>query len=84
MRKYETMAIPVEADGIVNDEVEFQQVMEENEAQLTQEIEESYEDESYDGLNDYEDMELKLVARKDIKLSPEQLARIAKLKQILE
>ena len=58
MSKYETMAIPIEADGIVDDQDQFNEQMAANEAQLEQEIQDSYEDDSYDSLmNDYEDYE---------------------------
>lgn len=59
MREFKTMAIPVEADGIVNDQTQFEQQMAANEAQLEQEIKDSYEDQGDDGLMklDYEDYE---------------------------
>ncbi|MBO4855693.1 hypothetical protein J5500_04820 [Candidatus Saccharibacteria bacterium] len=58
MREFKTMAIPVEADGIVNDQKQFEEQMAANEAQLEQEIKDSYDDQSYDSLmNDYEDYE---------------------------
>ena len=56
MNKFETMAIPIEADGIVDDQQAFEEMQNENEAQLLKEIEGAIEN---DELHmDYEDMEL--------------------------
>ena len=57
MNKYETMAIPIEADGIVDDQNAFEEQQKENEAQLQQEIDSAKEEDDELRINDYEDME---------------------------
>ena len=56
MSNFEKMAIPIEADGIVDDQQAFEEQQAKNEAQLAEEIANSSEE---DGLNlgDYEDIE---------------------------
>ncbi len=56
MGNFERMTIPIEADGIVDDQDAFEEQQAKNEAQLANEIAESRED---DGLvlGDYEDIQ---------------------------
>ncbi len=83
MSRYEMMAIPIEADGVVDDEEQFNEQMDRNADTLAQEIADSYEEEDYDSLmSDYED-NAEFVVKKESNLSPEQLAKIAKRKSIL-
>lgn len=78
MNKFETMAIPTEADGIVDDEKAFKDQQKENEAQLKEEIESAQEDEDELRISGYEDMEL--VSGNEIK---NQDIKLAKRKRIL-
>lgn len=78
MNKFETMAIPIEADGIVDDEKAFKDQQKENEAQLREEIKSAQEDEDELYMNDYEDIEL--VQSSEIK---NQDIKLAKRKRIL-
>jgi hypothetical protein len=56
MNKFETMAIPIEADGIVDDQEAFEDQQDANEAQLKEEIASAQQDQNelYD---EYEDIE---------------------------
>ena len=56
MNKFETMAIPIEADGIVDDQQAFKEMQKENEAQLTEEIESAQQDQN-ELYGEYEDIE---------------------------
>ena len=77
------MTIPIEADGVVDNEEQFIEQMDKNADELAQEIANSYEEEDYDSLmSDYEDS-AEFVVKKESNLSPEQLAKIAKRKSIL-
>ena len=78
MNKFETMAIPIEADGIVDDQQAFEDQQEANEAQLREEIESAQEDEDELHIGGYEDMEL--VSGENIK---NQDIKLAKRKRIL-
>ena len=62
MSNFEQMTIPVEADGIVDDQKEFEKQQEKNEAKLLEEIAHSIEDEELQ-LGDYEDIEGDLVPK---------------------
>lgn len=61
MSNFEKMAIPIEADGIVDDQQAFEEQQAKNEAQLAKEIAKSSED---DGLvlGDYEDIQGEFIA----------------------
>lgn len=61
MSNFEKMAIPMEADGIVDDQQAFEEQQAKNEAQLAKEIAKSSED---DGLvlGDYEDIQGEFIA----------------------
>ena len=74
MSKYETMTIPEDADGVVNDEKAFKKQKETNEAQLQEEIKEA----SKLGELRYEDLKMSFV-KNDKKIDVE----IAKRKTIL-
>jgi len=78
MNKFETMAIPVEADGIVDDQEAFEEQQKENAAQLKEEIKSAKKDEDELYIGDYEDIEL--VSSSEIK---NQDIRLAKRKRIL-
>ena len=56
MNKFETMAIPIEADGIVDDQQAFEEMQKENEAQLKDEIDSARNDEN-ELYGEYEDIE---------------------------
>ncbi len=78
MNKFETMAIPIEADGIVDDEDAFEDQQKINEAQLKDEIESAQQEGDELHMNSYEDMQFipyKETGNKEVK--------IAKRKQIL-
>jgi len=75
------MAIPVEADGIVNDEKAFAEQIEQNANKLTEEIASSRDAEL--DYQYYEDEGVIPVNKKETKLSAEQLAKIAKRKSVL-
>ncbi|MCQ2568690.1 MAG: hypothetical protein MJ155_00130 [Candidatus Saccharibacteria bacterium] len=62
MSNFAQMTIPVEADGIVDDQKEFEKQQEKNEAKLLEEIAHSIEDEELQ-LGDYEDIEGDLVRK---------------------
>ena len=62
MSNLETMAIPIEADGIVDDQKEFEKQQAKNEAKLLREIAKSIEDDELQ-LGDYEEIEGDLVKR---------------------
>ena len=77
MNKFETMAIPIEADGIVDDEDAFEDQQKINEAQLREEIESAQQGDELP-MNSYEDMQFipyKETGNKEVK--------IAKRKQVL-
>ena len=79
MNKFETMAIPIEADGIVDDQQAFEDQQEANEAQLREEIDSArQDDELY--MNDYEDIEF--VANNN-ELNSERELKRAKRKPVL-
>ena len=86
MSKYETMAIPIEADGEVDDEEQFAEQRDKNADLLAQEIKDSYENQNDDGLMelDYEDYEYVPNPYSKIeKMSDEDKARAAKKMQDL-
>ena len=79
MNKFETMAIPVEADGIVDDQQAFEDQQEANEAQLREEIDSArQDDELY--MNDYEDIEF---VANNSELNSERELKRAKRKPVL-
>lgn len=78
MNKFETMAIPIEADGIVDDQEAFEEQQKENAAQLREEIESAQEDGDELHMSGYEDMEL--ISGKEVK---NQDIKLAKRKRIL-
>lgn len=80
MNKFETMAIPAEADGIVDDQEAFEEQQKENAAQLKEEIKSAKKDEDELYIGDYEDIEL--VPSSEIK-NQDQDIRLAKRKRIL-
>ena len=75
------MPIPIEADGIVDDEKAFRKQQKENEAQLKGEIKSAQQDEDELYIDDYEDIEF--IPFKEPKNNPEKLLRDAKRKQVL-
>ena len=62
MSNFEQMTIPIEADGIVDDQQEFEKQQAQNEAKLLKEIAHSVEAEELQ-LEDYEDIEGDLVKK---------------------
>ncbi len=56
MNKFETMAIPIEADGIVDDQEAFENQQDANEAQLKEEIASAQQDQN-ELYGEYEDIE---------------------------
>lgn len=62
MSNFEQMTIPIEADGIVDDQQEFEKQQAQNEAKLLKEIAHSVEAEELQ-LGDYEDIEGDLVKK---------------------
>ena len=81
MSQLERMIIPEIADGIVDDQKQFKKQQEKNEAQLEAEITKSKETDD-DLPIDYEEG-IEFIPFKETRMSPEQLAKIAKRKQIL-
>jgi hypothetical protein len=72
MNKFETMAIPIEADGIVDNQKAFEKQQKENEAQLRKEIKSAQAEEDELCMGDYEDIELvssSEIGNQDIKLA---------------
>jgi len=84
MSQFEKMTIPGMADGIVDDQQQFEEQQRKNEAQLEAEIEDSKNnDSSLDNLiGDYDDR-VEFVPFKEVKMSPEQLAALAKRRQVI-
>lgn len=75
MSNLQTMAIPIEADGIVDDEQEFEKQQAKNEAKLAKEIQKSNADEL--ALGDYEDIQGEFVSKpKYREYSPKALDRV--------
>ena len=60
-----TMNIPVDADGIVDDQNEFEAMMAENEAKLSQEIENAKGNDEYDVFQ-FEDLKKEFVINRNI------------------
>ena len=81
MNKFETMAIPIEADGIVDDQEAFEDQQEANEAQLREEIQSAKQENDELYINDYEDIEF--VERNDSQTNGEKELKRAKRKPIL-
>ena len=77
MSQFEKMTIPGMADGIVDDQEQFEEQQRKNEAQLEAEIEDS-KSSSLDSLIGYDDR-VEFVPFKEVEMNPKQLARIAKL-----
>lgn len=76
MSNFQQMTIPVEADGIVDDQKEFEKQQAKNEAKLLKEIAHSAGDEELQ-LGDYEDIEGDLVRKpKARKYSAEALDKV--------
>ena len=83
------MAIPVDADGIVDDEVEFEKQKAENEAQLEQELSEleigDYEDIDLDMTfvkNDGKKVDIEKIKRKSILRGEAKLEKIFRIASI--
>ena len=83
MSQFEKMTIPGMADGIVDDQEQFEEQQRKNEAQLEAEIEASKNDSSLDGLIGGYDDSMKFVPFKEVKLSPEKLAELAKRRRVI-
>jgi hypothetical protein len=81
MSQFEKMTIPGMADGIIDDQEQFEEQQRRNEAQLEAEIEDS-KDSSLDSLIGYDDR-VEFVPFKEVKMSPEQLAKLAKRRQVI-
>jgi len=83
MNKFESMQIPTEADGIVDNEEAFQKMQEANEITLKQEIDQAKEqDDNELRMNDYEDMEF-VAYKENNQENSEKVLRLAKRKQVL-
>ena len=82
MRQLEKMTIPGMADGIVDDQEQFEEQQRRNEAQLEAEIEDSKNDSLDNLIGDYDDR-VEFVPFKEVKMSPEQLAALAKRRQVI-
>ena len=78
MNKFESMQIPKEADGIVDNEEAFQKMQEANEISLSEEIRKANESQDELHIGDYEDMEF--VEHRE---SSEKDLAIAKRKRVL-
>ncbi|MCR4753399.1 MAG: hypothetical protein K5837_03190 [Candidatus Saccharibacteria bacterium] len=83
MSQFEKMTIPGMADGIVDDQEQFEEQQRKNEAQLEAEIKDSKNDSSLDSLIGGYDDRVKFVPFKEVKMSPEQLAKLAKRRQVI-
>ena len=82
MSQFEKMTIPRMTDGIVDNQEQFEEQQRKNEAQLEAEIEDS-KNSSLDSLiGDYDDS-MKFVPFKEVKMSPEQLAKLTKRRQVI-
>lgn len=82
MSQFEKMTIPRMTDGIVDNQEQFEEQQRKNEAQLEAEIEDSKNDSSLDSLIGYDDR-VEFVPFKEVKMSPEQLAALAKRRQVI-
>ena len=82
MSQFEKMTIPGMADGIVDDQGQFEEQQRKNEAQLEAEIEDSKNDSLDNLIGDYDDR-VEFVPFKEVKMSPEQLAKLAKRRQVI-
>ena len=82
MSQFEKMTIPGMADGIVDDQEQFEEQQRKNEAQLEAEIEDSKNDSLDILIGDYDDR-VEFVPFKEVKMSPEQLAALAKRRQVI-
>ena len=82
MSQFEKMTIPGMADGIVDDQEQFEEQQRRNEAQLEAEIEDSKNDSLDNLIGDY-DNRVEFVPFKEVKMSPEQLAALAKRRQVI-
>ena len=82
MSQFEKMTIPGMADGIVDDQEQFEEQQRRNEAQLEAEIEDSKNDSLDNLIGDYDDR-VEFVPFKEVKMSPEQLAKLAKRRQVI-
>ncbi|MBQ9684431.1 hypothetical protein IJV57_03065 [Candidatus Saccharibacteria bacterium] len=82
MSQFEKMTIPGMADGIVDDQEQFEEQQRRNEAQLEAEIEDSKNDSLDNLIGDYDDR-VEFVPFKEVKMSPEQLAALAKRRQVI-
>lgn len=82
MSQFEKMTIPGMADGIVDDQRQFEEQQRKNEAQLEAEIEDSKNDSLDNLIGDYDDR-VEFVPFKEVKMSPEQLAALAKRRQVI-
>ncbi len=82
MSQFEKMTIPGMADGIVDDQEQFEEQQRRNEAQLEAEIEDSKNDSLDNLIGDYDDR-VKFVPFKEVKMSPEQLAALAKRRRVI-
>ena len=82
MSQFEKMTIPGMADGIVDDQQQFEEQQRKNEAQLEAEIEDSKNDSLDNLIGDYDDR-VEFVPFKEVKMSPEQLAALAKRRQVI-
>ena len=82
MSQFEKMTLPGMADGIVDDQEQFEEQQRKNEAQLEAEIEDS-KNSSLDNLIGGYDDRVEFVPFKEVKMSPEQLAALAKRRQVI-
>lgn len=79
-----TMNIPDEADGIVDDQAEFEAMMAENEAKLAEEIARAKEDEEYNSYFRFEDLGMTMApVRVNIAIITSSFKRIRRRKPIL-
>ena len=79
-----TMNIPDEADGIVDDQKEFEAMMAENEAKLAEEIARAKEDEEYNNYFRFEDLGMTMAPVKvSITIITSSFKRLRRRKPIL-
>ena len=79
-----TMNIPDEADGIVDDQDEFEAMMAENEAKLAEEIAKAKEDQEYDNYFRFEDLGMTMAPVKvNITIITSSFKRLRRRKPIL-
>ena len=80
-----TMNIPDDADGIVDDQKEFEAQMAENEAKLAEEIAKAKDDEEYDNYFRFEDLGMTIAPVKvSITIVTSSFKRLRRRKAILK